>query len=116
MDRTLQVIRRAGALIEWQVLPRRGAAHVENDILAPPSSQCQKALERTEPNFRNDAKFLLAMTEPIDVVYTWVDDTFPGYRDLLDGYAGTSHDLNPNRTRDNLDLLKYGAIIRYWRN
>ena len=56
------------------------------------------------------------MTEPIDVVYTWVDDTFPGYRDLLDGYAGTSHDLNPNRTRDNLDLLKYGAIIRYWRN
>lgn len=47
------------------------------------------------------------MTEPIDVVYTWVDDTFPGYRDLLDGYAGTSHDLNPNRTRDNLDLLKY---------
>ncbi len=55
------------------------------------------------------------MTEPIDVVYTWVDDTFPGYRDLLDGYAGTSHDLNPNRTRDNLDILKYSlrALHRF---
>jgi hypothetical protein len=45
--------------------------------------------------------------EPIDVVYTWVDDRFPGYLELRDRYAGTSHDRNPNRTRDNLDLLKY---------
>lgn len=45
--------------------------------------------------------------EPIDVVYTWVDDSFPGYLDLLNQYAETKHDLNPNRTRDNMDLLKY---------
>lgn len=43
----------------------------------------------------------------VDIVYTWVDDTFPGYRDLLARHAGTSHDTNPNRTRDNLDLLRY---------
>lgn len=45
--------------------------------------------------------------EPIDVVYTWVDDSFPGYLDVLRQYADTSHDLNPNRTRDNIDILKY---------
>ncbi len=45
--------------------------------------------------------------EPIDVVYTWVDDSFPGYIKQLNQYAETKHDLNPNRTRDNLDLLKY---------
>jgi hypothetical protein len=45
--------------------------------------------------------------EPIDIVYTWVDDTWPGYADTLARHAGTSHDRNPNRTRDNLDLLKY---------
>jgi len=45
--------------------------------------------------------------EPIDVVYTWVDDQFPGYRELLARYQATPHDRNPNRTRDNLDLLKY---------
>jgi len=43
----------------------------------------------------------------IDVVYTWVDDQFPGYLDILNQYADTKHDLNPNRTRDNLELLKY---------
>lgn len=47
------------------------------------------------------------VTESIDVVYTWVDDTFPGYHELLSRHASTSHDRNPNRTRDNLDLLKY---------
>jgi len=45
--------------------------------------------------------------EPIDVVYTWVDDSFTGYLELLNQYAETKHDLNPNRTRDNLDLIKY---------
>jgi len=45
--------------------------------------------------------------KPIDVVYTWVDDSFPGYLDQLNQYAETKHDLNPNRTRDNLDLIKY---------
>jgi hypothetical protein len=45
---------------------------------------------------------------PIDVVYMWVDDTFPGYRDLLHRYASVPRDdLNPNRTRDNLQLLRY---------
>ena len=44
---------------------------------------------------------------PIDFVYMWVDDRFPGYTERLHAYARTDHDLNPNRTRDNLDLLKY---------
>jgi hypothetical protein len=45
--------------------------------------------------------------DPIDVVYTWVDDAWPGYLDLLRQHASTRHDLNPNRTRDNLQLLRY---------
>jgi stealth protein CR2/Stealth-like protein len=45
--------------------------------------------------------------DPIDIVYTWVDDAWPGYADLLRQYASTTHDLNPNRTRDNLQILKY---------
>jgi len=51
----------------------------------------------------------------IDVVYTWVDDRFPGYAELLRQYAQGGHDLNPNRTRDNLDLLKYSlrSLRRY---
>lgn len=43
----------------------------------------------------------------IDLVYTWVDDRWPGYVDLLRQYASSRHDLNPNRTRDNLDLLRF---------
>jgi hypothetical protein len=52
---------------------------------------------------------------PIDVVYTWVDDSFPGYQELLRRYAGTTHDLNPNRTRDNIDILKFSlrSLCRY---
>ena len=45
--------------------------------------------------------------EPIDIVYTWVDDSFPGYLDTLNQYADTRHDTNPNRTRDNLDVIRY---------
>ena len=45
--------------------------------------------------------------EPIDVVYTWVDDSFPGYSELLRQYSETTHDRNPNRTRDNIEVLKY---------
>ncbi len=48
-----------------------------------------------------------AETESVDVVYTWVDDSFPGYRELLQTYSGTAEDRSPERTRDNLDLLKY---------
>jgi len=44
---------------------------------------------------------------PVDVVYTWVDDAWPGYLDLLRQHATSRHDLNPNRTRDNLQVLKY---------
>src|SRR3712207_2953782 len=47
------------------------------------------------------------MAADIDLVYTWVDDRWPGYLDTLRSYAGIRHDLNPNRTRDNLDLLRY---------
>jgi len=43
----------------------------------------------------------------IDIIYTWVDDSWPGYHEQLGRYAGNKHDRNPNRTRDNLDLLKY---------
>ncbi|MEP2533051.1 hypothetical protein [Shimia sp.] len=43
----------------------------------------------------------------IDVVIMWVDDQFDGYQDLLGQYAEDAHDTNPNRTRDNLELLRY---------
>ncbi len=45
--------------------------------------------------------------ETLDVVCTWVDDSFPGFNEERQRYARTKHDLNPNRTRDNLDLLKF---------
>jgi len=53
--------------------------------------------------------------QAIDVVYTWVDDTWPGYSDLLREYAADRHDLNPNRTRDNLQVLKYSlrSVARF---
>lgn len=44
---------------------------------------------------------------PVDIVYTWVDDAQSGYREMIHQYGSTADDLNPNRTRDNLDLLKY---------
>src|SRR4051794_30709666 len=47
------------------------------------------------------------MSADVDLVYTWVDDTWPGYAELLRSHAGVRHDLNPNRTRDNLELLRY---------
>ncbi len=49
----------------------------------------------------------MASAEPIDVVYMWVDDTFPGYRETLNRYAEIKQDTSPSRTRDNLDTLKY---------
>lgn len=51
----------------------------------------------------------------IDVVYTWVDDAWPGYMDMLRRHSTTRHDLNPNRTRDNLNILKYSlrSLARY---
>lgn len=43
----------------------------------------------------------------MNVVYTWVDDTWPGYADTLADHATRSLDKNPNRTRDNLDILRF---------
>jgi hypothetical protein len=48
-----------------------------------------------------------ATASEIDVVYTWVDDTFPGYAETLRQFATDRHDTNPNRTRDNLEILRY---------
>lgn len=45
--------------------------------------------------------------EPIDIVYTWVDDSFPGYLETLNRYVADPRDTNPNRTRDNLDIVRY---------
>ncbi|MDF0600035.1 stealth conserved region 3 domain-containing protein [Psychromarinibacter sp. C21-152] len=45
--------------------------------------------------------------DQMDIVYTWVDDSFPGYLEELNRYADDPRDLNPNRTRDNLDLIRY---------
>jgi hypothetical protein len=54
-----------------------------------------------------------------DILYTWVDDSFPGFQEQRAQYATDPEDLNPERTRDNLDLLKYSlrSIERYapWR-
>ena len=43
----------------------------------------------------------------LDVVYTWVDDGFAGYAETLAQYAQTTQDRNPNRTRDNLEMLRF---------
>jgi hypothetical protein len=53
--------------------------------------------------------------EPIDAVYTWVDDAAPGYAESLAAHARNEHDRNPNRTRDNLELLRYSlrSLERY---
>jgi hypothetical protein len=45
--------------------------------------------------------------EGFDVVYMWVDDRWPGYTDELRRHAQSTHDRNPNRTRDNLETLKF---------
>lgn len=45
--------------------------------------------------------------EKTDVAIMWVDDQFDGYQAQLAQYARTTHDTNPNRTRDNLELLRY---------
>ncbi len=47
------------------------------------------------------------MSEPLDIVYTWVDDSFPGYLEELNTYVADKRDTNPNRTRDNLDIIRY---------
>ncbi len=53
--------------------------------------------------------------QPIDIVYTWVDDSFPGYLDELNRYVTDKRDTNPNRTRDNLDIIRY-SMRSVWKN
>jgi hypothetical protein len=57
--------------------------------------------------------------QPFDIVYTWVDDRCPGFVEERAKFGQTRHDLDPCRTRDNLDLLKYSlrSIERFapWR-
>ncbi len=48
------------------------------------------------------------MMEPIDVVYTWVDGDDPAYAAVRNEWAAKlGVALNPERDRDNLELLKY---------
>lgn len=44
----------------------------------------------------------------IDAVITWVDDSAPGYLDQLKSHATVAPDTDPSRTRDNLELLRFG--------
>lgn len=45
--------------------------------------------------------------KPIDLVYTWVDGDDPEYRKLVNRYSEKPLDLNPERTRDIYQLMKY---------
>jgi hypothetical protein len=45
---------------------------------------------------------------PVDVVITWVDDRTPGYHEMLREHARAAPDLDPARTRDTLETLRYG--------
>ena len=47
------------------------------------------------------------MSAAIDAVYTWVDGSDPEFQALSQSYAQKERDLNPERFRDNLQLLKY---------
>jgi hypothetical protein len=51
----------------------------------------------------------------VDLVYTWVNDGEEAYRRLLQKYATTPVDLNPERTRDVYTLLKYSlrSVARF---
>lgn len=50
---------------------------------------------------------MVSTAEPIDIVYTWVDDSFDGYLETRNRYCQDMRDTNPNRTRDNLDVIRY---------
>lgn len=60
-------------------------------------------------------QLLQSEEKPVDVVITWVDDQTPGYRELLKAHAKAVPDLDPSRTRDNLELLRFNlrAIERH---
>ena len=42
------------------------------------------------------------------MVITWVDDRTPGYHEMLREHARAVPDLDPARTRDTLEILRYG--------
>lgn len=42
----------------------------------------------------------------MDVVYTWVDDSFEGYRDVFDRYARTKHDREHEECRHELRMAE----------
>jgi hypothetical protein len=46
-------------------------------------------------------------SEPIDVVYTWVDGTRSDYLALLGRYTQNPRDLNPERFRDSFECLRH---------
>ena len=43
----------------------------------------------------------------VDLVYAWVDGDDPDLQTDMRRYASLSGDLNPERTRDLYDLLRY---------
>lgn len=47
------------------------------------------------------------LQKPIDLVYTWVDGDNLEYRKLVNEYSEKPIDLNPERTRDIFDMMKY---------
>ena len=49
------------------------------------------------------------------MVITWVDDRTPGYREMLKAHATAVPDLDPSRTRDNLEILRFNlrALARH---
>lgn len=49
----------------------------------------------------------MSFSEPIDVVYTWVNGSCSDYQKLCSQYSKNSVELNPERYRDQYHLLKY---------
>lgn len=47
------------------------------------------------------------VSAPIDIVYTWVDGERADYRALVARHASTHAHINPERTRDDLELLRF---------
>ena len=47
------------------------------------------------------------LSEPIDIVYTWVNGDDPEYLKIYNQYAETPKDINPERYRDLYEMLKY---------
>ncbi|MEO9870107.1 Stealth CR1 domain-containing protein [Ekhidna sp.] len=47
------------------------------------------------------------LQKPIDLVYTWVDGDDLTYRKLVNKYSEKPIDLNPERTRDIYEMIKY---------